>query len=247
MTNIYTCNFSEINLYKSKNIKSEVVTQMIYGDRFSVIDKSSKWLKIKILEDKYKGFILNKNYNKNLKPTHKVGVLKAKIYSSLKKKSKFSYLTFNSKITILKKYKEFYKFDKGWIKKNDVRPINFKKNDFFSGIKIFKNVKYKWGGKTFRGVDCSALVQLWMNYNNKSCPRDASDQEKYFRKNYDLKNVKKNDLIYWKGHVAIVLSKKKLIHAYGPKKKTVIMDINKTIKRIKKSANLSVTSIKRVK
>ena len=86
-----------------------------------------------------------------------------------------------------------------------------------------------------------------MNHNNKFCPRDASDQEKYFRKSYDLKNVKKNDLIYWKGHVAIVLSKKKLIHAYGPKKKTVIMDINETIKRIKKSANLSVTSIKRVK
>ena len=98
MTNIYTCNFSEINLYKSKNIKSEVVTQMIYGDRFSVIKKSSKWLKIKILEDKYKGFILNKEYIKNLKPTHKVVVLKAKIYTSLKKKVNLVFLLLIQKL-----------------------------------------------------------------------------------------------------------------------------------------------------
>ena len=57
--------------------------------------------------------------------------------------------------------------------------------------------------------------------------------------------IKKNDILYWKGHVAVALSRKKLIHAYGPMKKTVIMDINKTIKRIKKTANLKLVSIKR--
>ena len=55
-----------------------------------------------------------------------------------------------------------------------------------------------------------------------------------------------NDIIYWKGHVAIAISKKKLIHAYGPMKKTVVMDIDKTIKRIKKTAKLKVLSIKRI-
>ena len=49
-----------------------------------------------------------------------------------------------------------------------------------------------------------------------------------------LKKIKKNDIIYWKGHVALALSRKKLIHAYGPMKKTVIMDIKKTIKKIEK-------------
>ena len=61
-----------------------------------------------------------------------------------------------------------------------------------------------------------------------------------------LKNIKKNDIIYWKGHVAIALSNKKLIHAYGPMKKTVIMDINQTIKRIEQTANLKVIGIKRL-
>ena len=60
-----------------------------------------------------------------------------------------------------------------------------------------------------------------------------------------MKNIKKNDLIFWKGHVAIALSNKKLIHAYGPMKKTVVMGINQTIERIKRTANLKVIGIKR--
>ena len=61
-----------------------------------------------------------------------------------------------------------------------------------------------------------------------------------------LRNIKKNDIIYWKGHVAIALSNKKLIHAYGPRKKTVIMGIDQTIERIKRTVNLKVIKIKRL-
>ena len=78
------------------------------------------------------------------------------------------------------------------------------------------------------------------------CPRDAKDQVKYFKKNIKLKNIRKNDIIYWKGHVALAISKKKLIHAYGPMKRTVIMDINQTIKKIEKTAKLKVIGIKRL-
>ena len=90
------------------------------------------------------------------------------------------------------------------------------------------------------------MIQVFLNFNNKFCPRDANDQVKFFKKNIKLENIKKNDIIYWKGHVAIALSKKKLIHAYGPMKKTVIMDIDQTIKRIKKTANLKVIGVKRL-
>ena len=65
-------------------------------------------------------------------------------------------------------------------------------------------------------------------------------------KNISLNKIKKNDIIYWKGHVAVALSNKKLIHAYGPLKKTLIMGINETIKRIEKTANLKVISVKRI-
>ena len=106
-------------------------------------------------------------------------------------------------------------------------------------------IKYKWGGKHFNGVDCSGLIQLFFNFNNRFCPRDASDQVKYFKKKVKLKNINKNNLIFWRGHVALTISSKKLIHAYGPFKKIVIMPISKTIDRIEKTANLKVIGIRR--
>ena len=140
----------------------------------------------------------------------------------------------------------FGKFDNCWIKISDLKKINFRYKDVFKNIKLFKNIKYLWGGKSYKGIDCSALVQIFFNHNNIYCPRDSRDQEKYFKKRVKLKNIKKNDMIFWKGHVAIALSRKKLIHAYGPMKKVVIMDINKTIERISRTANLKVTSIRRI-
>ena len=133
-----------------------------------------------------------------------------------------------------------------WIKKNDLKKNNYKTKNIFKDIKKFINVKYKWGGKHYSGIDCSALVQLYLNFNNKYCPRDTKDQIRYFKKKIALKNVKKNDLIFWKGHVAIVISKKKLIHAYGPAKKTVITSIGATINKIYKTAGLKVIGIRRI-
>ena len=67
---------------------------------------------------------------------------------------------------------------------------------------------------------------------------------KYFKKNVRLKNIKKNNLIFWKGHVAVCISNKNLVHAYGPKRRVITMDIKKTIKEIEKKSNLKVKYIK---
>ncbi len=245
MTKYFTNNFSVTNLHKRPSVKSEIVTQMIYGDNFSISKKSKKWLKIKIKEDNYKGYIINKKYSSFLNPTHKINVLKAKVFkfpNKIKKKE----ISFGSKIKVIGSNSKFLKFTNGWVKKSDVKPISYREKDLFKKITSFKDVRYKWGGKSFKGIDCSALVQIFLNFNNKFCPRDAKDQVKYFRNNIKLKNLKKNDIIYWKGHVAVALSKKKLIHAYGPMKKTVIMDINQTVKRIERTANLKILKIKRL-
>ena len=246
MAKLFTNTYPFVNLYKKASFKSEKVTQIIYGDSFSIIKKNNRWLKIRIKEDNYLGFIQNKNYKSYLKPTHKINKLKVKVFKHPNKRKKINLLTFGSKIRVTKKQSKFLKFEKGWVKQNETKLLNYKEKNPFKRINIFKNIKYKWGGKSFKGIDCSALIQVFLNFNNKYCPRDTKDQFRYFKKNIKLKNIKKNDIIFWKGHVAVALSKNKLIHAYGPMKKTVIMSINQTIKRIKNTANLKVTGIKRI-
>ena len=246
MIKYLTNNFSIINLYKKPSTKSELVTQMIYGDSFLISKKTRKWLKIKIKEDNYKGYIQNKKFQNFQKPTHKIAFLKAKIYKFPNKLKKINEITFGSKIKVTDNKAKFLKFSKGWISKKNVKPISYKEKNPFRKIGIFKNIKYKWGGKSFKGIDCSALIQICLNFNNKVCPRDAKDQVKYYKKNIKLKNIKKNDLIFWKGHVAVALSNKKLIHAYGPKKKTVVMGIQQTIERIKRTADLKVIGVRRI-
>ncbi len=245
MTKYFTSNFSVVSLHKKPSIRSEIVTQMIYGDRFSISKKSKKWIKIKIKEDNYVGYIKNRKYSNFLKPTHKVCALKAKVFK-FPNKIKKNEITFGSKIRVIDNNLNFLKFTNGWIKKDDVKPISYREKDIFRKITSFINIKYKWGGKSYKGIDCSALVQVFLNFNNRFCPRDAKDQYKYFKKNIKLDSIKKNDIIYWKGHVAVALSNKKLIHAYGPMKKTVVMGINQTIKKIEKTAKLKVIGIKRL-
>jgi len=246
MIKYFTNTFSVVSLYKKPSIKSEIVTQLIYGDSFSISQKKNKWFKIKIKEDSYKGYIQRKNYSEYLKPTHKINKLNAKIYKYSHKRMKINELSFGSKIKVTDKKTKFYKFAKGWVSKKDLSIISFKEQSYFKKINIFKNTKYKWGGKSFKGIDCSALIQVCLNFNNKYCPRDAKDQVKYFKKNIKLNKIRKNDIIYWKGHVAVALNNKYLIHAYGPMKKTVIMGINQTIKKINKTASLKVVGIKRL-
>ena len=90
-------------------------------------------------------------------------------------------------------------------------------------------------------------MQLFFYYNDVFYPRDTKDQIRYSSKNIKVKVFKKGDIIFWKGHVAICINSKNLIHAYGPKKKVLVMSITKTIDKIKKTTNLLVKKISKIK
>ena len=250
MSNNFFCKSPYINLYDSTSFNSKISSQILYGEKFKILLKKKKIIKIKTFYDNYVGYIKSSNYISKFKPTHKVSVLKSRIFkypkSSTKHKSK-KFLSFSSEIQVLKKKKNFVMFDKNkWLYAVDVKLINQKEKKILKILKLFLNCKYKWGGKTFNGIDCSALIQVFYKYNNKYFPRDTKDQIKYCKLNLKRKNFKQGVLIFWKGHVAFCVSSKKLIHAYGPIKKVIVMPIKKTIDIIEKTANLKVQKICRL-
>jgi len=235
------------NIYKKPNVISEVTSQILYGEKFKIIAKNKSWIKIKVLFDNYTGYIKNKDYKKDHKPTHKIFVLKANIYNKQKNKTKY-FLPFASRILMIRENKKFIEFEKNkWIKKNDIKKINHIEKDYLKVLKMFLKIKYLWGGKTYKGIDCSAILQLFFYYNNRFYPRDTKDQIKYSAKKNESRVFKKGDIIFWKGHVAVCINTQKLIHAYGPEKKVLIMNIAETINRIERTAKLIVKKISSIK
>jgi cell wall-associated NlpC family hydrolase len=235
------------NIYKKPSQVSEVTSQIIYGEKFKILSKTKNWVKIKTLFDNYIGYIKNKNYTNSYQPTHKIFVLKASIFNKPNDKTK-NFLPFASRISIIQENKKFIEFEKDkWIKKNDVKKIDHIEKDYLKILKLFLNTKYIWGGKTYKGIDCSAILQLLYYYNNKFYPRDTENQIKYSIKNTKRKIFHKGDIIFWKGHVAISINSKELIHAYGPEKKVIIMPIAETIDRIERTVKLKVKKISSIK
>ncbi len=235
------------NIYKDPSRKSEVTSQIIYGEKFKILAKNKNWIKIKTLFDNYTGFIKNSKYLEKFTPNYKVSSLKARIFKKPGIGTK-SWLPFASKLSVFEQNRNYVKIEKNkWIRKTDIKKLNHIENNFIKIFKKFLNVKYVWGGKTFHGIDCSALLQIFFYYNSSFYPRDTKDQIKYTKKNLKKRKFKKGDIIFWKGHVAMCLNSKQLIHAYGPEKKVIIMPIVETINRIEKTAKLKVKKVSRIK
>ncbi len=232
-------NTSISNLYTKPSSKAEVSSQMIYGEKFRILSRQKNWLKIKTSYDNYVGFIKNDNFKKKFKPVKKVYKLKAKIYKKVKKKflPTNQFLCFASGINVISKDKAFVQFeDNKWLRNKDLREITHFEKNYKKILKLFLNSKYKWGGKTADGIDCSALIQIYYYYNRTFFPRDSKDQAKYCKKKIS-KNLSEGDIIFWKGHVGMCLNKDQFIHAYGPRKKVVIMPTKFTIMMINKTAS----------
>ncbi len=241
-------NSSFSNIYSRPTKTAEVVSQILYGEKFKILKKSQDWIKVKTSFDNYVGFIKKGRFKDNLRPSKKIFKLKTRIYK--KKKNKFfktsHFLYFGSGIEIKNQNLNYIEFENNrWIKKEDTKKIDHLEKNFNKVSKMFLNSKYLWGGKTSDGIDCSALVQIFFYYNRVFFPRDSSDQMKFCKKK-NSKQFYKGDIIFWKGHVGVCINKSKFIHAYGPKKKVIIMNIKNTIKIIEKTAKLIVKKISNI-
>ena len=241
-------NNSVDNIYSKPSANSDVSSQILYGEKFKILSKKKNWIKIKTSFDNYVGFIKKNKFNHNFKPTYKIYKLKSKIFRNVNNKflPTKNFLYFASGISVKRRSKNYIEFEKNkWIKMNDTKKINHQETNFIKILKLFLSCKYLWGGKTFKGIDCSALIQIYFYYNRNYFPRDTKDQIKFCKKKTN-KKLSKGDIIFWKGHVGMCLNQSKFIHAYGPKKKVLIMPTNFTIKLIQKTAKLIVKKISNI-
>ena len=243
-------NFSLINIYEKPKKYSKLSSQMLYGEKFKILENKGHWLKIKTNYDNYTGYIRKKKFLiKEFVPTFKVSSKKTEIFTKRNKKliKTNRFMFFASRIKKIEENKNFIEFEKNkWIKKKHLKKIKFFENNSNKIFKLFLNSKYLWGGKTSDGMDCSSLIQIYFFYNGVFFPRDTKDQIKYCKKKIK-KKFTKGDIIFWKGHVGACLNQIKFIHAYGPRKKVLIMPTNETIQHIRKTAKLIVKKISNIK
>ena len=241
-------NKSVANIYFKPSSNSEVVSQILYGEKFKILLKRKKYIKIKTHYDNYIGYIKKDKFLENFKPSHKISKIKSRIFFKRGKRflSSNHYLYYGSGVCKRNENKKYIEFEKNkWIKKTDVKNIDHHEKNYIKIFKFFLKTKYLWGGKTCDGIDCSALIQIYFYYNRIFFPRDTKDQIRFCKRKRG-RNHLKGDIVFWKGHVGICLNKSRFIHAYGPKKKVIIMPTGQTIKLIDKTANLKVKKVSNI-
>ena len=210
------CNLSVVPVRKDSSSISELITQLMFGELYTITKQVEKWYYIKVEDDSYNGWV---NYTQiriiskidfdilNLvKPKYSI-----KIIDFIYKNSEPTLISMGSKISSCQYLGYTYKGDFS-------EDINNK--TILESATKFLNSPYLWGGKTSLGVDCSGFTQIVYKINNINISRDASQQASQGRLITE-KEIKPGDLAFFGEsnkkitHVGIMLNKEKIIHAFG--------------------------------
>lgn len=121
-------------------------------------------------------------------------------------------------------------------------------NDFVAVAERFVETPYLWGGRTSLGLDCSALVQLALSAAGHAAPRDTDLQESMIGEPVEggiAGELARGDLVFWRGHVAILVDRHHMVHASGHHMKVVVEPLVEAVGRIAREYG-APTSIRRI-
>jgi len=155
-------------------------------------------------------------------------------------------LPMGARLAIARQDERFAVTANGWhLPMMHLSPLKARQADFVAVAEEFLHTPYLWGGKTSLGIDCSGLVQVALQAAGIACPRDSDMQEMTVGKLSSLGELRRGDLVFWKGHVAIARDGTTLLHANAHAMAVAIEPVREAIARIK-AAGSDVTSVKRI-
>lgn len=170
------CLLSIVPMRAEPKDTSELVSQVIYGESFKILEQRSKWSLIKLSFDGYKGWIDNKQLTKIDKSTYDSIITKKNIYSSdliefiqLKEKGLLT-IPIGSNLKNIELFNHHFDGD-------SISSVLPKENIIETSL-LLLNSPYLWGGRTPFGIDCSGFTQLIYKINGYKIDRDAKDQAK---------------------------------------------------------------------
>ena len=198
---------------------SELVSQVLYGEHFKVLEQRKKWSKIRLEFDDYEGWIDNKQYVEILKETYidlNAKILKVSndlIEHVINENNQFNVIPLGSTLNGLCLLN--HRYDGEFLE--GIQP----KANLINTAFMYLNSPYLWGGKTPFGIDCSGLTQMVYKLNGYKIFRDASQQATQGEALSFIEESEPGDLAFFDNdegeivHVGIIMENNKIIHASG--------------------------------
>ncbi len=226
-------------------------TEMLFGERAVLFAVEEGWAWVQAELDGYVGYSSSDALVEQITtPTHRVRALRSHLYPGPDiKVPPFDILSMNSQVVVESIDGRFAKLSTGlFIIAAHLDPVDEFAVDFVAVAEQFLGAPYVWGGRTSIALDCSALVQLSLQAAGVSVPRDTDMQEAAIGEPlsdpHDQSAYARGDLIFWKGHVGIMLDETRLLHCNVHHMAVAIEPVAEAIARIEASEG-KVISVRR--